>query len=114
VLGVLSPLLVGVALMSSDDVAFEDAHTKVEVDRSFALEASEDYGRIRFYQTRCFLFHEQVGHLYDRQLGAPSAGTIYSRDWWKRVQVVAFGPTVKDVQIFFAATPEQAITLRMQ
>jgi hypothetical protein len=52
--------------MSSDDIAFEDAHTKVEVDRSFALEASEDYGRIRFYQTRCFLFHEQVGHLYDR------------------------------------------------
>jgi hypothetical protein len=52
--------------MSSDDIAFEDAHTKVEVDRSFALEESEEYGRIRFYQTRCFLFHEQVGHLYDR------------------------------------------------
>jgi hypothetical protein len=96
VLGMLSPLLVGAVLMSSDDIAFEDAHTKVEVDRSFALEESEEYGQIRFYQTRFFLFHEQVGHLDDRQLGAPSAGTIYSRNWWKRVQAVAFGPTDRE------------------
>jgi hypothetical protein len=89
VLGMLSPLLVGAALMSSDDIAFEDANARVEIDCSFALEASEEYGQIRFYQTRCFLFHEQVGHLYDRQLGAPLAGTIYSRNWWKRVQVYA-------------------------
>jgi hypothetical protein len=113
-LGVLSPFLVGAALISSDDVAFEDANARVEVDHSFAMEASEEYGRIRFYQTRCFLFHEQVGRLHDSQMGVPSAGTIYGRDWWKRVQAVAFGPTDREVEVFFMDASERSITIRME
>lgn len=112
-LGLLSPLLLGAALASRADVAFEDANARVEVDRSFAWEANEGFGRLRFYQTRCFLFHEQVGRRHQRQIEKPSAGTMYSRDWWAVALAVVFDPAAHEAQVFFAGTPERAVTIRL-
>jgi hypothetical protein len=115
ILGLLSPLLVGAALISSSDVVFQSASARVEVDRSFALEADEDYGQIRFYQTTYFLFHEQVGELRQKEMGSIAAiGTMFSRTWWAEVQAVGLDPKNREAQVFFAGPSEKGVLIRME
>lgn len=113
--GVLSPLLVGAALISSDDVVFQSANARVEVDRSFALGAEEDYGQLRFYQTTYFLFHEQVGQLRQREMGSISSiGTMFSRVWWAEARAVGLDPANREAQAFFAGPSEKGVLIRME
>ena len=115
ILGVLSPFLVVAALMASDDVVFDSANTRVEVDRSFALEAEEDYGQIRFYQTTYVLFHEQVGELRQKEMGSIAAiGTMFSRTWWAEVRAVGLDPANREAHVFFAGPSEKSVLIRME
>ncbi|RZJ88955.1 MAG: hypothetical protein EOO60_10575 [Hymenobacter sp.] len=115
ILGVLSPFLVVGALIASDDVVFQSATASVEVDRSFALEASEEYGQIRFYQTTYFLFHEQVGELRQNKTGSiASMDTMFNRAWWAEVQAVGLDPVNREAHVYFAGPSEKSVLIRME